>query len=124
MRIMAEAKHQNPTIAVHVVANRVGEAKGEEIAKGDFEKAVQAKIEWMIPSEPKCFMHAANNGKPLAAVKMPSKAAQQVEILAKRLGGRRDADKKVKPEPIPADNESPQNLPHWMPQRVTNWLKR
>jgi|APTNR8051073442_1049403.scaffolds.fasta_scaffold09915_3 pilus assembly protein CpaE len=84
-RLVSLFKKIAPNADTSVGLNRVGEFKGGELSKGDFEKGAQAKADWVIPFDAKTFGQGSGAGKPLAKIDGKAKSTQLVRDMAKRL---------------------------------------
>ena len=74
-----------------MVASRVGHAKAAEIAQAEFEKGMDAKIDFAVQETPQ-LAKAALDGKPSALGSQRTPAAQAMRALAKRLGNLEETD--------------------------------
>lgn len=92
LRIRTSFETLAPEARLCIIANRVGLAKGGEIAPSEFEKSLGAKIDFVIPEDPSAAK-AAINGKPLAAGGSRGKVAESMNGLSKIIGGISDEKK-------------------------------
>ena len=66
------------------------------MAAQEFKKALGRSIDFTIPEDPKAFIDAANNGKPVIAQAPRSKAARALKQVADKVAaGRQGDDKKA-----------------------------
>jgi pilus assembly protein CpaE len=65
IRVVGVAQQVAPQARLMVIASRTGERDG--VTRGEFEKALNRKIDFIIPEDAKAVTAAANTGKPLAA---------------------------------------------------------
>ena len=92
LRIRTSLETLAPEAQLYIVANRVGLAKSNELAPNEFEKSLGAKIDFILPEDPKAAK-AAINGKPLAAGVNRGRIAESMNGLSRLMGGISD-DKK------------------------------
>lgn len=74
-----------PKAKVTLVANKVGPQS--EVTQKDFEQAVEHKIDWVIPYEPKVATTAAKSAKMLAQISTGAKSVGVLRQLAQTLAG-------------------------------------
>ncbi len=86
LRIRTSLETLAPEAQLYIVANRVGLAKSNELAPNEFEKSLGAKIDFILPEDPKAAK-AAINGKPLAAGVNRGRIAESMNGLSKLMGG-------------------------------------
>jgi len=65
IRVVGVAQQVAPQARLLVIASRTGERDG--VTRSEFEKALNRKIDFIIPEDAKAVTAAANTGKPLAA---------------------------------------------------------
>jgi pilus assembly protein CpaE len=94
-RLAATLRERYGRDRVLVIVSRFD--KQAEITQVDIEKVVEAKIQYMLPSDYRLALQALNNGRPLA-LDNHNKLAAGFRSLAKELA-------KVDPEPKPQRNE-------------------
>jgi pilus assembly protein CpaE len=75
----------NASCQLCIVANRAGEHREGEIARGEFETGVGRPIDVLIPFDPRSVAKASNAGQPVAA--RGGKVADMVQEIADRLSG-------------------------------------
>ena len=85
LRIMALMPASNAACHLTIVANRVGEHRQGEIARGEFEKGVGRAIDVVVPFDGKLVAAAVNVGRPVATLKSP--AAKAVATISDQLCG-------------------------------------
>lgn len=76
-----------------IVANRMGHAKGGELAIAEFEKSLEAKIDYQVNEVPQAAK-AAMDGKPLTAGMQHKPSAAAIRSLAVTLARVQEAPKK------------------------------
>jgi pilus assembly protein CpaE len=94
IRLLGAIEEANSEIPVYVIANRAG-SKKQAMPAAEFKKAMGRKIDYIVPEDPKAFIDAANNGKPLVAAAPNSKAAKVLRQVAAQLTLGRHGDKKT-----------------------------
>lgn len=92
LRIRSSLETLAPDARLSIIANRVGLAKAGEIALGEFEKSLGAKIDFVFPEDPKASK-AAINGKPLATGGGAARITESMGGLARIMGGITDSKK-------------------------------
>jgi Flp pilus assembly CpaE family ATPase len=75
----------NAACQLLVVANRIGEHRQGEMARGEFEKGINRKIDLTLPFDARTVAAATNFGQPVAATRGP--VATGLRELAERLCG-------------------------------------
>ena len=70
-----------PETPVRVVANRAAGPK-QAMQLKDFQKALEHKVDLLLPDEPKVFNAAANTGKPLAQSHARAKVCKVIRKMA------------------------------------------
>ena len=93
IRLLGAIEEANSDIIVSVVANRTGNKK-QAMPPQEFKKALGRPIDFMIPEDPKAFIDAANNGKPVVAQAPRSKPARALRQVAQKLAADRQGDDK------------------------------
>jgi pilus assembly protein CpaE len=86
LRVLSFVRDNSPVGKISVVANRVANGKGQ-ISKSDFERGIEARIDFLVPDEPKTAALAANSGKPLPTVAKRGGAVNALRKLAEGLAG-------------------------------------
>ncbi|MEE9433425.1 MAG: P-loop NTPase [Sphingorhabdus sp.] len=81
IRVLSWAKTNAPHCKVMVVANKMANAS-VEISRKDFEATIEAKIDVLIPSDPKATAQAAKLGRPVVDAVKGSKVASAISSLA------------------------------------------
>ncbi|MFZ5608461.1 MAG: AAA family ATPase [Pseudomonadota bacterium] len=87
IRILGFLKEHAPDAKVHLVANKVPGGSQVEIARGDFENAVERKIDMLLPIDVKAASLAAKKGKSIPQITTASKLSGQMKLLAEKLVG-------------------------------------
>ena len=65
LRLIQLSSAANSAAQIMIVANRVGEHKQGEIARGEFEKGINRKIDFVVPFDTKTVASAINVGQPV-----------------------------------------------------------
>jgi pilus assembly protein CpaE len=81
IRLLSWLKANAPRSKLVVVANKVPAAGQEEVARKEFEKSIEHKLDVVLPFDPKLAAQAAKLGKPLMEVAKASKLGQAMEPL-------------------------------------------
>ncbi|HIC80219.1 MAG TPA: hypothetical protein EYP07_04535 [Kiloniellaceae bacterium] len=81
LRILSGIKEVAPDTRVRVIANRSAGPKQAKQLK-DFQRALDHKVDLLLPDEPKVFNAAANTGKPLAQSHAKAKVSKIIRKLA------------------------------------------
>jgi pilus assembly protein CpaE len=81
LRLLRGIREVAPDTPVHVVANRAAGPKQAMQVK-DFQKALDHKVDLLLPDEPKVFNAAANTGKPLVQSHSRAKVCKALRKLA------------------------------------------
>lgn len=81
LRILAGIKEVAPDTKVRVIANRSAGPK-QAMQLKDFQRALDHKVDLLLPDEPKVFNAAANTGKPLAQSHAKAKVSKVIRKLA------------------------------------------
>lgn len=102
LRLLRGIQEVAPDTPVRVVANRSAGPK-QAMQLRDFEKALEHKVDLVLPDEPKVFNAAANSGKPLAQ----SHARAKVCKLLRRMAGELRLPEAT-PEAVPAKGKGKQ----------------
>jgi pilus assembly protein CpaE len=89
MRLTGLLKKAATSVEVKVVINRMGASKTGELAKADFERGAELKVDHVIPYDPKPFAASASSGKPVPKVGGGSKAVKAIRDLSQELSGPR-----------------------------------
>ncbi|MGF1592098.1 MAG: AAA family ATPase [Kiloniellaceae bacterium] len=84
LRLLRGIQEVAPDTPVRVVANRSAGPK-QAMQLRDFEKALEHKVDLVLPDEPKVFNAAANSGKPLAQSHARAKVCKVMRRLAGEL---------------------------------------
>ena len=87
IRLLSWLKANAPRSKLLLVANKVPAAGQEEVARKEFEKSVEHKLDAVIPFEPKLAAQAPKLGKPLAEVAKGTKLGQALAPLAAAILG-------------------------------------
>lgn len=87
MRLAGLFKKSATAAETKVVINRMGASKSGELAKVDFERGAELKVDHVIPYDPKPFAACASSGKPLLKVGGSSKAVKAIRELSQLLSG-------------------------------------
>ena len=85
VRLRTGLSRQAPDALISIVANRVGLEKGSELSIAEFERGLGAKVDFVLPEDPKAAK-AALDGKPLATVVSAGKSGHQLAGLVQRMG--------------------------------------
>jgi Flp pilus assembly CpaE family ATPase len=81
LRLLRGIQEVAPDKPVWVVANRTQGPK-QAMQLKDFQKALEHKVDLLLPDEPKVFNAAANTGKPLAQTHTRAKVCKVLRKLA------------------------------------------
>lgn len=81
LRLIRGIQEVAPETPVRVVANRAAGPK-QAMQLKDFQKALEHKVDFLLPDEPKAFNAAANTGKPLAQSHSRAKVCKVIRKLA------------------------------------------
>ncbi|HIP79226.1 MAG TPA: hypothetical protein EYH07_12265 [Kiloniellaceae bacterium] len=81
LRILSGIKEVAPDTRVRVIANRSAGPK-QAMQLKDFQRALDHKVDLLLPDEPKVFNAAANTGKPLAQSHAKAKVSKIIRKLA------------------------------------------
>ena len=81
LRLLRSIQEVAPDTPVRVVANRAAGPKQAMQVK-DFQKALEHKVDLVLPDEPKVFNAAANSGKPLAQSHARAKVCKALRKMA------------------------------------------
>lgn len=85
-RVLSMLRSLRPQGGVTVVANRAGGVAGE-VPQGEFEKAIAAKIDLLVPYDAKAATTSAERAKPMAAVAAAGPLQDALRGLTAALGG-------------------------------------
>lgn len=87
IRFLGFLKNVAPKANIHVVVN-YGHGVGiEEVSLKDFETSIEAKINWILPSDPKVILNAVKKGKVLPEISKDSKLVRTMRQIAQDLTG-------------------------------------
>jgi pilus assembly protein CpaE len=89
MRLVGLFKKSGTSAEIKVVINRMGASKNGELAKADFERGAELKVDHVIPYDPKPFAASTSSGKPVPKVGGGSKAVKAIRALSRDLSGPR-----------------------------------
>ena len=81
LRLLGGIREVAPETRVRVIANRATGPK-QAMQLSDFQRALETKVDLLLPDEPKVFNAAANNGKPLAQSNGKAKVCKVIRKLA------------------------------------------
>lgn len=81
LRLLRSIQEVAPDTPVRVVANRSAGPK-QAMQLKDFQKALEHKVDLLLPDEPKVFNAAANSGKPLAQSHARAKVCKALRKMA------------------------------------------
>lgn len=81
LRLLRSIQEVAPDTPVRVVANRAAGPK-QAMQVNDFQKALEHKVDLLLPDEPKVFNAAANTGKPLAQTHARAKVCKALRRVA------------------------------------------
>lgn len=81
LRLIRGIQEVAPETPVRVVANRAAGPK-QAMQLKDFQKALEHKVDLLLPDEPKVFNAAANTGKPLAQSHSRAKVCKVIRKMA------------------------------------------
>lgn len=87
IRMLSWLKANAPRSKLVVVANKVPASGQEEVARKEFEKSIEHKLDVVLPFEPKLAAQAAKLGKPLAEVAKTAKIGQAMAPLVGEILG-------------------------------------
>jgi pilus assembly protein CpaE len=85
LRIKRLVEGCGPGRRITVVANRVGARGDAQLSLNDYEKGLNAKVDFAVPSEEKIAAKAANIGQPIVKMAKRSKAGRVLLTLADAL---------------------------------------
>ena len=97
IRLLSWLKSHAPASRLIVVANRTPAAGQEEVARREFEKSIEHKVDFILPLDQKSAAQSAKLGKPLAEVTKATKLGQTISAMADAIlggvdtGGKRNA---------------------------------
>lgn len=94
IRILSFLKEFAPEAKVRIIANKVTSGDGGEVSKADFESSVEAKIDFVLPADPKTVVMAAKKGKAVPQIAGGSKLSTQIRTLASTIIGEDDGANK------------------------------
>src|SRR3546814_527657 len=81
LRLLRAIQEVAPDTPVRVVANRSAGPK-QAMQLKDFQKALEHRVDLLLPDEPKVFNAAANSGKPLAQTHSRAKVCKALRKMA------------------------------------------
>lgn len=81
LRLLQTIQEVAPDTPVRVVANRSAGPK-QAMQMKDFQKALEHRVDLLLPDEPKVFNAAANSGKPLAQTHSRAKVCKALRKMA------------------------------------------
>jgi pilus assembly protein CpaE len=81
MRLLTGIEEVAADRPVFVVANRAG-AKHDAMSAKEFQKALGHKVDFVVPDDPKAFVAAANNGKPVIQTHGKSPVSKAIRKIA------------------------------------------
>jgi pilus assembly protein CpaE len=84
LRLLRGIQEVAPETPVRVVANRAAGPK-QAMQLKDFQKALEHKVDLLLPDEPKVFNAAANSGKPLAQTHARAKVCKALRKMANEI---------------------------------------
>lgn len=91
MRVLSFLKESARDAKVSVIANRIrGKAKGQ-ISKRDFERGIEASVDFIVPEDAKAVTASANAGKPLPVVARRSEIVRALRKVEAGLSGQAKA---------------------------------
>ncbi|MDA5194968.1 AAA family ATPase [Govanella unica] len=93
IRLLGFIKDHAPQAQVRLAVNRLGINGLVEVEQKDFEAAIERKIDFLIPNDPKSVVTATKRGKPLPVAAASSKLVQSIHSLSVALNG--IADRKM-----------------------------
>jgi pilus assembly protein CpaE len=91
LRLVGHVKQVAPAAEIRVVANRVGQAKGAEMTKKDFEAGIKEPIAYELPYEQKPLAQSSSTGKPVAVVARGSKYVAAMRSLSQDMAATDEA---------------------------------
>lgn len=91
IRLMAFIRDNAPDVKVHLIVNKNG-SPGNEVSIADYESSVEAKVDWLIPHDPKALMMASKKGRPITEVEKTSKVGKAIDGIAREIAGLDNAD--------------------------------
>lgn len=95
MRLSALLKKTAANAEIKVIMNRVGASRTGELARADFEKGAETKVDQVIPIDIKAFAASTSVGKPVVKVASRAKATMALRALARRFGDGRMKNSKL-----------------------------
>ncbi len=84
MRLMTGIEETAPNKPTFVIVNRTG-GKNQAMSVSDFQKALGHKVNFTIPDDPKSFILAANNGKPVVQINANNNIAKAFRKITEAL---------------------------------------
>jgi pilus assembly protein CpaE len=76
------------------VVSRVGKDRVAQVSRTDFERGINAKIDFVVPEDPKTLTICANAGKPIPEVAKKAPITKILEDIAKAASGKEEPKKK------------------------------
>ncbi|MDR2724155.1 MAG: AAA family ATPase [Holosporaceae bacterium] len=110
-RILEFLNVKQPEKKVLIVANKIGLSDSGSLSKRSFEKAIDRKIDYMMPLDEKVALAAANIGQPLVLSNSPLTAV--LENIASDLIGK---NKSLETESVKQNNEG------WIISKIKNLM--
>jgi len=87
IRFLGFIKNVAPKAHVHVVVNAGHGAGIAEVSMKDFETSIEAKVNWILPSDPKVVLNSVKKGKVLPEISKDSKLVRTMRQIAQDLSG-------------------------------------
>ncbi len=94
IRLQAMIHEAAPDAQVRIVASQVGDKLRRGVDKAEFEKAIEAKITFILPEDGKTVSSSINAGQPLPLVNKRSNLIREMRKLAKDMGVVEDTKRK------------------------------
>lgn len=98
-RIAKLCREQAPDAAFHVVVNRAGIGRKDEIPKAEFAKGTDLPLGHVLPFDPRLAVLAANTGRALPRVAPKSPLVKALKALSQDVLRRRD-EAAARPSPV------------------------
>ena len=87
IRFLGFIKSVAPKANVHIVVNSAHGVGNEEVSLKDFETSIEAKVNWILPSDPKVILNAVKKGKVLPEISKDSKLVRTMRQISQDLSG-------------------------------------
>lgn len=84
-RMLIWLKSVAPHIEPQIILNKASSSLGSEITKSDYEAAIERRVDFILPDDPKTARRAAKLGKPWTAINTSSRLELGLNTLATKL---------------------------------------